>query len=79
MGWKGCIVATADTCAGKPRIKGTWITVERVPDCLVSGWNEAQIIQAYPPVSTPQIHFPVAFASSWVSRDWALSAIEAAA
>lgn len=79
MGWKDYIVATADTCAGKPRIKGTRITVELILDCLAAGWGEAQIIEAYPHLNAAQIRAAVAFASSRVSQDSTLAGIEAAA
>lgn len=79
MGWKDYIVATADTCAGKPRIKGTRITVELILDCLAGGWSEAQIIEAYPHVNATEIRAAVAFASNRVSQDSTLSGIEAAA
>lgn len=79
MGWRDYIVATADTCAGKPRIKGTRITVELILDSLAAGWTEARIIEAYPHLNTTQIRAAVAFASSRVSQDTTLSGIEAAA
>lgn len=70
MARKGCIVATADTCAGRPRINGTRITVELILDSFAAGWGEAQIIAAYPHLEAEQIRAAVAFASKRVARDW---------
>ena len=66
MNWKEHIVATVDTCAGKPRIKGTRITVELLLNCLAAGMSETAIIEAYPHVPVAQMRAAVAFASSRV-------------
>jgi uncharacterized protein (DUF433 family) len=79
MVWRDYIVATSDTCSGKPRIKGTRITVELILDSLAAGWSEAKIIEAYPQLDVMQIRAAVAFASSRVGQDSTLSGIEAAA
>ena len=42
---KDHLVATADTCFGKPRIKDTRITVELVLSYLAAGKTEADIIR----------------------------------
>ncbi|MGH8162452.1 MAG: DUF433 domain-containing protein [Gammaproteobacteria bacterium] len=79
MDWKDHIVATADTCTGKPRIKGTRITVELILNCLAAGWTEQRIIEAYPHINAEQIRAAVAFAGSRVGRDSTLTGFEAAA
>ena len=79
MDWKDHIVATADTCVGKPRIKGTRITVELVLDYLAVGKTEAEIIGAYPHITVEQVRAAVAFAASRVARETTLSGFEAAA
>ena len=79
MEWKDHIVATADTCTGKPRIKGTRITVELILNCLAAGGTEMQIIDAYPHINVAQIRAAVAFASTRVGQDSTLSGMEAAA
>lgn len=68
MDWQGIITATADTCAGKPRIQGTRITVEHVLHYLAAGRTEAEIIEAYPHITAGQIRAAVAFARSRVAR-----------
>ena len=79
MNWRNYIVATTDTHAGKPRINGTRIAVELIPDGLAAGWTEARIVEAYPHVDVTQIRAVVAFASSRVGQDRSLSGVEAAA
>ena len=79
MNWRDHITATADTCAGKPRIKGTRITVELILSYLASGKTEADILEAYPHVTPEQIRAAVAFAGSRVADEATLSSFEAAA
>ncbi len=79
MNWKDQIVATADTCFGKPRIKDTRITVELVLSYLAAGKTEADIIEAYPHITAEQIRAAVAFAGSRVARETTLTDFEAAA
>ena len=67
MHWEDHITATADTCSGNPRIKGTRITVELLLNNLAAGLTEAQIIEAYPHVTAEQIRAAVAFASHRVT------------
>lgn len=79
MNWRDYIVATADTCAGKPRVKETRVTVEQILNSLAAGWTEAKIIEAYPQLDANRIRAAVAFASSRVGQDSTLAGIEAAA
>ena len=79
MNWKDHIIATADTCFGKPRINGTRITVELVLSYIATGKTEADILEAYPHLTVEQIRAAVAFAASRVSRETTLSGFEAAA
>lgn len=69
MDWQNHIVASADTCVGKPRIKGTRITVELLLNWFAAGWTEKQILEAYPHINAEQVRAAVAFASSRVGRD----------
>ena len=79
MNWENHIIATADTCSGKPRVKGTRITVELLLNNLATGLTEAQIIEAYPHITAEQIRAAVAFASSRVAAESTLAGVEAAA
>ena len=73
------IIASADTCSGKPRIKGTRITVELVLNNLAAGLTETQIIEAYPHITAEQIRAAIAFSSSRVAGESTLAGVEAAA
>ena len=67
------------TCFGKPRIKGTRITVELVLSYLVAGKTETGMIEAYPHITAEQIRAAVAFAGSRAARETTLTDFEAAA
>ena len=47
MGWVGRIVSTPDLKGGRPRVKGTAITVAIVIQELHGGWTEADILAYY--------------------------------
>ena len=42
------IVTDADTCGGRPRIRGTRITVGFLLGLKSAGWTEEQILDNYP-------------------------------
>ena len=79
MHWKGHIVATADTCFGKPRIERTRITVELVLSYVAAGKTEADIFETYPHLTVEQIRAAVAFACNRVGSEATLSGVEAPA
>lgn len=79
MNWENYIVATADTCAGKPRIKDTRITVELVLGYLAAGKTERDILDDFPHLTAEQIRAAVAFAGSRVAGETTLTDYEAAA
>lgn len=79
MNWHPHIVATPDTCTGKPRVKGTRITVELLLNCMAAGYPESRILEEYPQLSAEQIRAAVAFASMRVGSDSTLAGLEAAA
>lgn len=57
------IVATADTPAGKPRIKGTRIAVDPIAGWLADGWSFEQILESYPNITSEDILAVQGFAS----------------
>ena len=61
MKWQGRIVSDSDTLFGKPRIRGTRIGVEFILDLLASGWDEAQILESYPHLTTEDLQAVFAF------------------
>lgn len=50
MNWRQRIVTDVDTCAGRPRIKGTRIAVEFLLGLKSTGWTEEHILD-----NTPQL------------------------
>ena len=47
MNWRQRIVTDADTCGGRPRIKGTRIAVEFLLGLKSTGWTEEHILDNY--------------------------------
>ena len=45
--WRERIVATADTLGGKPRIKGTRISVDLILELLAAGMTQEEILVNY--------------------------------
>jgi uncharacterized protein (DUF433 family) len=77
--WKERIVSTSDTLVGKPRIRGTRISVEFLLERLADGWSYAAITTSYPNVSELDIQAALAFVSeiyreeSFVAEQFALA------
>ena len=61
MDWHDRIIADADTLSGKPRIKGTRISVDLILDRLADGWSEADIFESYPRVTQKDLQAVFAF------------------
>lgn len=61
MDWKDRIVATPDTLVGKPRIKGTRISVELILDRMADGWTQEDILTSYPHITPVDIQAALAF------------------
>ncbi len=49
-------------CSGRPRIKGTRITVEFLLGLNAAGWSEQQILENYPHLSVADLHAVFAYA-----------------
>ncbi len=48
MDWKERIVTDQAICGGRPRVKGTRLTVEFLLGLKAAGWREEDILQDYP-------------------------------
>jgi uncharacterized protein (DUF433 family) len=64
MEWNERIVTDADTCGGRPRIKGTRITVEFLRGLKAAGWSEDQILDDYPQLTRDDLQAVFAYAQS---------------
>ncbi|MFM9948623.1 MAG: DUF433 domain-containing protein [Saprospiraceae bacterium] len=58
------IVADPDFCDGQPRIEATRITVASILSYLAGGMSVAQIVVAYPKLSTEDVYEAIAFAAT---------------
>ncbi|KPK35861.1 MAG: hypothetical protein AMK70_04530 [Nitrospira bacterium SG8_35_1] len=53
--WKDHIVRTPDVLRGKPRIKGTRISVSLILGYLAAGKSKEEIIEEFPDLTNEQI------------------------
>lgn len=79
MDWRDRIVATPDTLVGKPRIKGTRISVELILGWLASGWSFEDIIASYPHITREDILAALAFAAEMMRDEEYIAVHKAAA
>jgi uncharacterized protein (DUF433 family) len=59
--WRSRISIRADTCFGKPRIKGTRIWVSLILDLLASGTSQEEILGQYPHLTHDDIRAALAY------------------
>ena len=64
MDWKDRIVVDPEVRSGKPRIKGTRITVYDVLEYLAAGMTEDQLLSDFPDLSREDIRACLAFAAA---------------
>jgi len=69
MDWRNYIDRHPDVLAGKPRLKGTRISVELILGRLGEGWTLEQLLQAYPQISADQIQACLAYAAEAIATD----------
>jgi uncharacterized protein (DUF433 family) len=79
MDWKDRIVATPDTLFGKPRIKGTRISVELILGRLADGWTQEDILVSYPHVTREDIQAALAFVAEIYREEHFVAAGKASA
>ena len=66
MNWKKFIHSDSAILNGKPVIKGTRISVEFILDLLAKGWNENQILENYPDLTSESINAVFAYLSETI-------------
>ena len=64
MQWSDRIITDVGTCGGRPRIKGTRITVEFLLGLKAAGWSEEQILDSYPHLTREDLKAVFAYAQS---------------
>ncbi|HEY5391045.1 MAG TPA: DUF433 domain-containing protein [Hanamia sp.] len=55
MKWQEHIISDPSILLGKPTIKETRISVELILELFSKGWNEQQILESYPSVSSDSL------------------------
>lgn len=72
MDWSDRIVTDAGTCGGRPRIKGTRMSVECLLGLKAAGWSEKQILDNYPHLTRDDLKAVFAYAQSILENESAL-------
>ncbi len=63
-------------CHGKPCIRGTRIFVSIILDNLAAGIAEAELLAAYPPLTSQDIQAALAYAAELARERWVPIAVE---
>jgi uncharacterized protein (DUF433 family) len=69
MDWQDRIEATSEVCFGKPRIKGTRISVEFLMARFADGWTEAEVLDAYPQLTRADLQAVFALAAEMLKEE----------
>lgn len=69
MDWRQHIERDPAVLGGKPKIRGTRISVELVLGRLGEGWSEEQLLEAYPHIAREQVHACLSYAAEVLSSD----------
>lgn len=69
MNWAARIESNPDICGGRPRVKGTRLTVEFLLGLKAAGWSEAQILEGYPHLCDDDLRAVFAFAQALLEEE----------
>lgn len=69
MDWTNRIVTDPDVCGGRPRIKGTRITVEFLLGLKAAGWSEQRILENYPHLAADDLQAVFAYAEAIIKDE----------
>jgi uncharacterized protein (DUF433 family) len=69
MEWKNHIETDHAVCGGRPRVKGTRLTVEFLLGLKAAGWTETQILENYPHLAADDLLAVFAFAQSLIEEE----------
>ncbi len=69
MDWKNHIETDPDICGGRPRIKGSRLTVEFLLGLKAAGWSEAQILENYPHITDDDLRAVFAFVQVLIEEE----------
>ncbi len=69
MGWQDRIETNAEICGGRPRVKGTRLTVEFVLGLKAAGWTDVQILENYASLRDSDLRAVFAFAGKLIEEE----------
>ncbi len=69
MDWTDRIVTNADVCGGRPRVKGTRLSVEFLLGLKAAGWTEQQVLENYPHLAAADLHAVFAYAQAIIQDE----------
>jgi uncharacterized protein (DUF433 family) len=69
MDWKPRIETDPDICGGRPRVKGTRLTVEFLLGLKAAGWTEVQILENYPQLAPDDLRAVFAFVQTLIEEE----------
>ncbi|MGQ0622136.1 MAG: DUF433 domain-containing protein [Panacagrimonas sp.] len=69
MNWNNRIETDPEICGGRPRIKGTRLTVEFLLGLKAAGWSEALILENYPHVTDDDLRAVFAFVQALIEEE----------
>ena len=69
MNWRDYIDRNPEVLGGRPKIKGTRISVELILERLGDDWTVDQLIEAYPHITREQIKACLTYAAESLSTD----------
>lgn len=69
MDWKDRIETNPEICGGRPRVKGTRLTVEFLLGLKAAGWSELTILENYPHIVEDDLRAVFAFAQSLIGEE----------
>ncbi len=69
MDWREHIERIPGVLGGKPKVKGTRLSVELILARLGEGWSVEQLIEAFPHLKAEQIQACMAFAAESLATD----------
>lgn len=69
MNWVERIESHPDICGGRPRVKGTRLTVEFLLGLKAAGWSEVQILEGYPNLCADDLRAVFAFAQAMLEEE----------
>jgi uncharacterized protein (DUF433 family) len=67
--WKRRIQTDPQVCGGRPRVKGTRLTVEFLLGLKAAGWTDAHILENYRLLRDEDLHSAFAFARDLIAEE----------